>query len=168
MADSKVRFLQEMGPNMIKIMKRLLANQNLLRLLNYTDKDPLNPEKPDIVAKDAYSQGDNGTVRIVPIVGNKENATSIISLRVLKAIPSTNNDEFLDVYFTIEVFVPNSQWIIKDENLRPYSIMGEIQKSLDGKNINGLGTIRGSGFSTSFFTEEISAFIMNYRITQFN
>ena len=49
-----------------------------------------------------------------------------------------------------------------------YSIMGEIQKSLEGKNINGLGTIRGSGFSVNFFTEEMSAFIMNYRITQYN
>ena len=68
----------------------------------------------------------------------------------------------------IEVFVPNEQWIIKGDNLRPYSIMGEIQKSLENKNINGLGTIRGSGFSVNFFTEEISAFIMNFKISQFN
>ena len=168
MAESQVRFLQEMGPNLIKMMKRLLANHNLLRLLVYTDKDPLAEDKENVTAKDAYMQGDNGVVRIIPIIGAKDNSTSIITLRVLKGIPSMDNPEFLDIYFSIEVFVPNEQWIIKGDNLRPYSIMGEIQKSLEGKNINGLGTIRGSGFSVNFFTEEMSAFIMNYKITQFN
>lgn len=168
MAESQVRFLQEMGPNLIKMMKRLLANQNLLRLLVYTDKDPLAEDKENVTAKDAYMQGDNGVVRIIPIIGAKENSTSIITLRVLKGVPSMDNPEFLDIYFSIEIFVPNEQWIIKGDNLRPYSIMGEIQKSLEGKNINGLGTIRGSGFSVNFFTEEMSAFIMNYKITQFN
>lgn len=168
MAESQVRFLQEMGSNLIKMMKRLLANQNLLRLLTYTDKDPLALDKADVKASEAYLQGDNGVVRIIPVIGAKENSQSIITLRVLKGIPSMDNPEFLDIYFSIEVFVPNEQWIIKGDNLRPYSIMGEIQKSLEGKNINGLGTIRGSGFSVNFFTEEMSAFIMNYRITQYN
>lgn len=168
MAESQVRFLQEMGSNLIKMMKRLLANQNLLRLLTYTDKDPLALDKADIKANEAYLQGDNGVVRIIPVIGAKENSQSIITLRVLKGVPSMDNPEFLDIYFSIEVFVPNEQWIIKGDNLRPYSIMGEIQKSLEGKNINGLGTIRGSGFSVNFFTEEMSAFIMNYRITQYN
>ena len=168
MAESQVRYLQEMGPNLINIMKRLLANQNLLRLLSYTDKDPLNKNKEDIKPENAYLQGDNGVVRIIPIIGSKEDAKSIITLRVLKGVPSTKNPEFLDIYFSIEVFVPNEQWIIKGDNLRPYSIMGEIQKSLENKRINGLGTISGSGFTVNFFTEEISAFIMNYRITQYN
>ena len=166
--ESEVRYLQEMGPNLIKMMKRLLANKELLRLLMYTDKDPLNPEKPEIKASDAYLNGDNGVIRIIPIIGTKENSQSIITLRVLKGVPSMNNTDFLDIYFAIEIFVPTEQWVIKGDNLRPYSIMGEIQKTLEGKNINGLGTIRGSGFSANFFTEEISAFIMNFKITQYN
>lgn len=166
--ESEVRYLQEMGPNLIKMMKRLLANKELLRLLVYTDKDPLNPEKPEIKASDAYLNGDNGVIRIIPIIGTKENSQSIITLRVLKGVPSMNNTDFLDIYFAIEIFVPTEQWVIKGDNLRPYSIMGEIQKTLEGKNINGLGTIRGSGFSANFFTEEISAFIMNFKITQYN
>ena len=168
MAESQVRFLQEMGSNLIKMMKRLLANQNLLRLLTYTDKDPLALDKADIKANEAYLQGDNGVVRIIPVIGAKENSQSIITLRVLKGVPSMDNPEFLDIYFSIEVFVPNEQWIIKGDNLRPYSILGQIQTSSEGTHINGLGTIRGSGFSVTFFTQEMSAFIMNYRMTQYN
>jgi hypothetical protein len=39
-----VRNCADIGDNLMKIMKRLLANQNLLKLLYYTDKDPLNGE----------------------------------------------------------------------------------------------------------------------------
>lgn len=168
--NSSVRFLGEMGPNLIKIVKRLLANDKLLRLLWYTDKDPLanDAAHPNVDPKTAYGNGDDSIVRIIPVVGTMENSRSIITLRVLRGIPSNDNNEFLDIYFSIEIFVPNEEWMIKGDNLRPYAIMGEVQRSLEGKKINGLGEIRGSGFAVNFFTEEISAFIMNYRITQYN
>jgi hypothetical protein len=37
-----VRNCAEIGENLQKIVKRLLANDNLVNLLYYTDKDPLN------------------------------------------------------------------------------------------------------------------------------
>ena len=177
--NSSVRFLGEMGPNLIKIIKKLLQNQELLRYLYYTDKDPLKKAvydehdelidgHPDVTDKMAYGHGDDSVVRIIPVVGTMDDSRSIITLRVLRGIPSNDNNEFLDIYFSIEIFVPNEEWIIKGDNLRPYAIMGEVQRSLEGKRINGLGEIRGSGFAVNFFTEEISAFIMNYRITQYN
>lgn len=166
--ESKVRFLQEMGINLQKIVKRLLANERLLKLLIYTDKDPLSNDHPPISPEEAYGHGDDNVVRIIPIVGYKEDSKSIITIRVNKGVPTVGNSDFLDIYFTIEIFVPNEQWIIKGDNLRPYMIMGEIQKSLENKFINGLGMIRGSGFSANFYTEEISAFTMDYKITQFN
>lgn len=166
--QSSVRFLGEMGPNLIKVVKRLLANEKLLKLLWYTDKDPLGEDKEPVSQKDAYGNGDDSIIRIIPVVGTMDNSKSIITLRVLRGIPSNNNNEFLDIYFSIEIFVPNEEWMIKGDNLRPYAIMGEVQRSLEGKKINGLGEIRGSGFAVNFFTEEISAFIMNYKITQYN
>ena len=36
-----VRDLKELGPNLQKIVTRLQSNQNLLKLLYYSDKDPL-------------------------------------------------------------------------------------------------------------------------------
>lgn len=176
--ESQVRYLQEMGPNLIKIIKYLLRNRKLLKLLYFTDKDPYSaandliiPQKDSAeydswIKEHIYKNGSNGLIRIIPIIASTETDNSIITLRVIKGV-ETKNSDFLDIFFAIEVFVPNTQWIIKDNNLRPYAIMGEVQKSLEGKVINGLGTISGSGFSTNFFTEEISAFIMQFRITQF-
>lgn len=163
-----VRHLGELGENLQKIMKRLLANQDLLRYLYYTDKDPLNTNKVDITAEQAYEDGRTGVVRIVPVIDAKDDSTSILTLRVLKGVLSADNAEFLEIFFVIEIFVPTEQWIIKGANLRPYAIMGEVQRSLADKKINGLGEIKGSGFSVNFFTEEISAFLMSFRIIQYN
>lgn len=166
MSNSEVKHLEEIGKNSINIVKRLLTNQNLLRYLEYTDKDPLNTEKQDIAAKDAYKDGSNGTVRIVPVIPNKEDSKSIVVFRILKGVPTLNTD-FTDIHFSIEVFVPTTQWIMKGELLRPYAIMGEVEKTLDNKIINGLGKISNNGFSVQYLTEEMSVFVINYSITQF-
>ena len=67
----------------------------------------------------------------------------------------------------IEIFVPLTQWLLKSDNMRPYLIMGEIQKTLDNKAIEGLGTLNWSGFQANFFTEEVGAFEMFFALTQF-
>ena len=41
--ESKVKYGQEIGINLIKIAKKLLDNQDLCKLLVNTDLDPLNP-----------------------------------------------------------------------------------------------------------------------------
>jgi hypothetical protein len=42
--ESIVKYGQEIGPNLIKIAKKLLQNENLLMLLENTDLDPLNKD----------------------------------------------------------------------------------------------------------------------------
>lgn len=165
---SQVLFLKEMGPNLVRIINKLLSNQTLLRLLTYTDKDPLDPDKPNIKKRSVYQDGAHGNIRIVPMLPNKEDETSVLVLRVNRGVPASTNEEVLNIFFTIEIFVPMTQWVIKGDNLRPYAIMGEIQKSLQNEFINGLGTIRGSGFQSNFITEEMTNFMMHYTITQFN
>ena len=76
--------------------------------------------------------------------------------------------EFVGIKIGIEVFVPMTQWVIKDSNLRPFAIMGEVQNSLSGKTINGLGKITSGGFTLNFLTEEISDYEMIFTITDYN
>lgn len=164
--SSRVRFLQELGPNLIKIVQRLLGNNELLRLLEYTDKDPFSQDKPEVDKKKAYGNGGDGIVRVIPIIPNVDEPQSIIVLRVSQGQNDFQNRETINIRFSIEIFVPKNQWIIADKNLRPYAIMGEVTRSLEGYDVNGLGTITGSGFRSNFFTEEMSAYIMDFTFTQ--
>ena len=128
-----IRNLEELGPNLQKIVKHLMTNQSLLKLLYYTDKDPLDGDNltQGQIQNEIYEK----LIKIIPRVGPKETAKSLISLRVVRGNLNRSNDEFRDIQINIEVFVPLTQWIIKDSNLRPFAIMGEIQKSLCGKKI---------------------------------
>ena len=101
-------------------------------------------------------------------MGPKETAKSILAIRVVRGRKNSDNDEFTDLSINIEVFVPLTQWIIKDENLRPFAIMGEIQRSLDNKTIDGLGKLTGGDFDLNFLTEEISCYELTYRITTYD
>jgi len=107
-------------------------------------------------------------IKIIPRVGPKETAHSIIVLRVVRGTSNSGNNEFRDFRIDIEVFVPLTQWIIKDSNLRPFAIMGQIHKSLNGKTVEGLGRISGGDFQVNFLTEEMSCYEMNYYITSYD
>jgi len=161
-----VRNCADIGVNAQYIIKRLLANQNLLKLLYYTDKDPLSHE--DLTEEQIENEVFNKLIKIVPRVGPKETAHSLIVVRIARARGLASNNEFKNVSISIEVFVPMTQWIIKDTNLRPFAIMGEVQKSLNGKKIEGLGKMTGGDFSLNFLTEEISAYEQTFILTSYD
>lgn len=161
-----VRNLGELGIDLQKIVSRLMANQNLVKLLYYTDKDPYNHE--DLTDTQIKTYVYNKLVRVIPRVGPKETANSIIAIKVVSANTNPQNNQFRDILINIEVFVPLTQWMIKDSNLRPFAIMGEIHKTLSNKTIDGLGKIIGGDFNVNFFTEEISAYEMSYIITNYD
>lgn len=161
-----VRNCRDLGENAQKIMKRLLANQKLLKLLYYTDKDPLN--QPDLTEDQIQNEIFEKLVKIIPRVGPKETAHSIVTMRITRGRQNTENNEFKDVRINIEVFVPLKQWIIKDVQLRPFAILGEIQESLNGKTINGLGRLDGGDFDLNFLTEEISAYEQYFYLTSYD
>lgn len=164
MRGSSVRNLQALGENLQMIAKALMSQQNLVRYLYYTDKDPLNKEKRDVRPEDVFSSH----IKIVPIVDIPEKDHSILSIVVVRGDSISENTEFVNIYITVEVFVPMTQWVLKSDNLRPYLIMGEISKALKGLKINGLGKIDTINFQANFFTEEMSAYKMMFSITQYN
>ena len=161
-----VRNLIDIGRNGQKIIKRLMANQNLVKLLYYTDKDPLSHE--DLTEEQLQNEVFEKLIKIVPRVGPKETAHSLISVRFVRGRQNMENNEFKDVTISVEVFVPLTQWIIKDINLRPFAIMSEIQKSLNGKTIDGLGKMTGGDFDLNFLTEEISDYEQIFKLTSYD
>lgn len=165
-----VRNCAEFGENLQKMVKRLMANEDLVKLLYYTDKDPLNhevvPEGFNTYEEFTKEEVFNKLIKFTPRIGPTETAQSLVTLLIAQA--STNeNSEFRNVFLQVEVFVPNTQWIIKGTNLRPFAIMGEIQKSLQGKTINGLGKISGGNINFNYVTDEMTCYQMMFSIVTY-
>ena len=161
-----IKYLNELGLNLQKIIKRLMANQTLVKYLYYTDKDPL--DNPDLTEDEIRHKVYQKLIKIIPKLDNEERANSVIALQVVSGNKNPENQEFKDFIIKVEVFVPFNQWTLKSDNLRPFLILGEIQKSLEGKKIDGLGKIEGGDFQSNFNTEEISAFEMFFSITTYD
>ena len=163
-----VRNCKEIGENLRKIVLRLMSNDTLVNLLFYTDQDPLN--QPALTEDQKKKEIYNNLITILPTIGDKakEISQSYVSLIVSRGEGLEENTEFRDITLTINIFVPNTQWIIKNENLRPFLILGEIQETLKGKTVNGLGKIRGGDFSINFFTEEITCYEQVFYITSYD
>ena len=161
-----VRNCEDLGTNAQFIVRRLLANQNLLKLLYYTDKDPLSHE--DLTQEQIQNEVFEKLVKIIPRIGPHETAHSVIAIRVSQGVGLAMNGEFKSVRIGVETFVPLTQWFIKDSNLRPFAIMGEIQKSLTNKKIEGLGKMTGGDFNLNFLTEEIGGYEQEFLLTSYD
>lgn len=160
------RNLEELGLDLQKIVARLQANQNLLKLLYYTGKDPLS--ESDLTPAQIKNEVFEKLIKVVPRIGSNETAKSLITLRVVRARSNTQNDQFKDFEIDIEVFVPLTQWFIKSSNLRPFAIMGQIHKTINNKIIDGFGKVTGGDFQINFLTDEVGSYEMVYYVTDYD
>ena len=161
-----VRNCREIGENLQKIVTRLMANDKLVNLIYYSDKDPLS--QPYLTDEQKKQEIFEKLIKIIPRIGPKEDAKSLISISVVRGSKLSNNNEFRNVLIKIETFVPMTQWIIKNSNLRPFAILGEIQDCLDGKTVNGLGKLEGGDFNINFLTEEICSYEQFFNIITYD
>lgn len=157
-----IRNCKELGKNLQEMMKRLIANQNLCKLIYYTDKDPLN--QPDIDGSLLINNG----ITVIPKYNPVEEANAQIILTLQNANKIDSNTEFRYINFIFYVYVPITQWAIKNENLRPFLILQEIENSLNGKNINGLGTLKSGDIDLNSVTQQMTCYTLNFYLTDFN
>lgn len=162
----EARNCQELGINLQKIISRLLTNDELVNLLYYTDMDPLAGAPLSMAQKqtDVYEK----LIRVVPKIGTKNNAQSLIVVYISGANGLSDNNEFKQVRISIDIYTPLTQWIIKDSNLRPFAIIGQIQKSLNGKTVNGLGKLKCGDFGLTLITEDVSCYQLNISVTEYD
>ena len=161
-----VRNCAELGENLQKIVRRLLANDDLVKLLYYEEDDPI--DQPALSTEMKNKEVFEKLIKTVPRVGTKDTAKSVIVVYVQKAGKLSGNKEFRNVRILVDVIVPLTQWYIRDTNFRPFAILGQIQSSLDDKTVNGLGKISGGDFELNFVTDDVICYQQVYEITEYD
>ena len=156
----------ELGENLHKIVKRLLANDELVKLLYYEQDDPMG--QPALSKEMKEQEVFEKLIKTVPRVGTKDTAKSVIVVYVQKAGKISGNKEFRNVRILVDVIVPLTQWYIRDTNFRPFAILGQVQSSLDDKTVNGLGKISGGDFELNFVTDDVICYQQIYEITEYD
>lgn len=159
-----IRNYKELSSLLQKITERLLVNQDLCKLLHYTQINPLaQPNLTDAELKKFI--GDE--IRFIPRVGLTEVTKSKIVLVLPRGEKLVENAEITRLPIDIYVYTPYTEWVIEGDDLRIFLIMSKIEELLDGKNIGGIGNFNSLEFEMIPSTDEICAYRMGFRIDLF-
>lgn len=151
------------GKNLILISNMLLNNKELCKMLYYTTKNPLDglDFETDILM--------NKNIRVVPKIPNFDNENGSFIIIVLdEFIVDPNNNNFKVVSVRFDVICPTNDWILNGDTLRPFYIMGQIDKMFNGLKINGIGTLRLTGAERIVLTSDQSGYSMVFTNYEFN
>jgi len=149
----------ELSTILKNIVTRLLANQDLCKLLYYNDTNPLG--HADIANTKTLL---NKEVRITPKVGPQETTKSKIVLLWTEGVKNLTNNEISDLVLKIYVYTPFTEWVIEGDELRIFLILSKIEKTLHGKEVSGLGRLLSLGFYMDMTTDELCAYRMEFKI----
>jgi hypothetical protein len=120
------------------LVSLIMSNKRLKKMLYYTSADCLS--KPDLTQEQSKSLFGK-QIRIVPKIDvtGEEMIYMIISFDNFST--NGNNPEFLDNAIEIDIICNYDLWHLKDFELRPYKIAGEIDAMLQEAGLTGLGDI---------------------------
>lgn len=161
-----IRNCGELGINLQKIVSRLMSNDKLVKLLYYQHKDPIGANA--LSEKEKQEKIYEKLIKITPRMVEDDTNNCVVVVYVVAGRKDKSNSEFKTVRIAVDIFVPLEMWVIKDSNLRPFAILGEIQNSLEGKKVNGLGEISGGDFELTNLTDKISVYSQTFSIVEYD
>ena len=141
-----VRYCSELGENLQIIIQRLCANQDLLKLLYFSDKDPLGHE--DIDSEVIQKEIQNKLVKVIPVVGPSTGWLTAVAC-------GKGKDPRVAIAW--DVFRSSYEDPIVDANAMSKSDTAYIQKTLKGDIACEVGMFNTSG------GEEIERYEMTIR-----
>jgi hypothetical protein len=99
-----IRNCGELGKNLQKIISRLMANDNLVKLLYYEDKDPLNHE--NLSQEQKQQEVYDKLVKIIPRMVDTEINKSVVICYINTGKKIPGNSEFRNIQIVVDVFTP--------------------------------------------------------------
>lgn len=163
--ESQRRFAV-MGQNLFKILNRLSHNQKICRLLKYQDATPLKEDDKHADVDGALLF--NKQLLYVPKYPEEGVECSYVMAVFNNFIINPSNPDFKLTTIRFEVVCPYTEWIIEENNLRPYLIMQEIDDMFNQAKLNGLGNLQFVRAEPLTLSPQMGGYSMVYQINEFN
>lgn len=141
------------------IVKKLMNNQRLMKLLYYTSKDCLSKE--DLTNTQIFSML-NKQIKIVPQITIDETCPIYLIVMMDNFVPNLTNPEFKDCSISFSILCHPDNWNLGDFELRPYKIIGEIDSLLNKQKLNGIGTLEFSSATNLVLNESLMGLTISY------
>lgn len=165
MNEKTQRRFAVMGENLFKIVSKLIGNQKICRLLRYNDSNPLDSSKTDVNGIELL----NKNIIIVPKIPEQDNEErSFIIVVFDKYILNPANPDFKVATIRFDIVCPFNEWVVNDDNLRPYLLMQEVDNLFNQQQFVGLGNLQFTHCEPLVLSPQLGGYTMYYQINEFN
>lgn len=152
-----------MSRNTMILIDECLKNQELIKLIDYNESNPL--QLPDI-----KSTGKLVMNKIYPSPTTLTVPTDEqTNLRIFFLDGSLQNDEVLNSRLVFQIVMHNNLWNIVRENgdraVRPYDIMSKLVRTFEKKTIKTLGVIHFDNYGWQHIDKDYSLYNLNATAT---
>lgn len=157
--DDKSSFLS-LSKDLSLIVNKILRNDNLLKLLYYTEKDCLKGEK----LTDAQKMGMlHKQIKIVPRILIEQECPNYIVITFDNFTPNAKNPQFRDCNINFDILCHPDHWSLGDFSLRPYKIAGELDAMFNNKKLTGIGELNFMGSGNLVLDDTMMGLTLVYR-----
>lgn len=145
------------------IINKIIGNKKVLRLLYYNSPDCLEwGNDKDLTSDQVKEMFETRQISNIPKVKVDKEKKSYLLLGFNDFTPNATNTFYRDHLVEIQVACHYDNWALKDFELRPYRIAGEIDSMLDGSHLTGIGELLFVGASQEIYNDEYGGITLRY------
>lgn len=145
------------------IIEKILSNKKVLRLLYYNSPDCLEwKSDKDLTPAQIKEMFATKQISNVPKVKIDKEKKTYLRISFDAFTPNATNEYYRDHIVEIKIICHFDDWDLKDFELRPYRIAGEIDSMLDKQHLTGIGELNFLGADQDIYDEEYGGVTLRY------
>lgn len=145
------------------IIEKILSNKKVLRLLYYNSPDCLEwKSDKDLTPAQIKEMFATKQISNVPKVKIDKEKKTYLRISFDAFTPNATNEYYRDHIVEIKIICHFDDWDLKDFELRPYRIAGEIDSMLDKQHLTGIGELNFLGADQDIYDEEYGGITLRY------
>lgn len=164
--SSNIRNFKAVGDNLFIIAQRILNDNDICKLLYYTDNDPLSHKD---MTEDERLALLHKNILLVPKVPENDDIKGSYILCLYDGFnQNLNNSEFKDADLLFIIVCPPENWVINDVSLRPFLLMSKIDELFGNKKIANIGKLQFVKADRFVLNSQLTGYGLTYSTYEFN
>ena len=160
------RRFEIMGEDIFNIINRITKDQTLLKLIKYTDNDPL--KHPDLTQEEIDEMLHKNILITPKIPDDDTDLNNYLVIILDNYTVDPVNIDFKVVEIRFDVVCPMDRWIINEKTLRPYLIMNRLDKNFNEQKLSGIGNLKFESASSLVVSPYLAGYSLIYGHYEFN
>ena len=163
--SSNIRNFKAVGDNLFIIAQKILEDDDICKLLYYTDSNPLS----HTITEDEKEALLHKNILLVPKVPENDDIKGSYILILYDGFnQNLANSEFKDADLLFIIVCPPENWVINEASLRPFLIMSRIDELFGNKKIANIGKLQFIKADRFVLNSQLTGYGLTYSTYEFN